>query len=66
MKVKIDEDELYPYYVIDKDVVEGYGKEVEILEEKLKRYKKILKEFLKMQEELEELYENAEGEEKYG
>ena len=52
--------------MFDKDVVEGYGKEVEILEEKLKRYKKILKEFLKMQEELEELYENAEGEEKYG
>jgi hypothetical protein len=32
MKVRIDKDELYPYYVIDKDVVEGYGKEVEISE----------------------------------
>jgi hypothetical protein len=64
MKVRIDEDELYPYYVIDEYVVEGYGREVEISEERLKRYKKILKEFLEMQDELEELWENAEEEAK--
>jgi len=60
MKVRIDNDELYPYFIIGK-----YGKEVEISEEQMKKYERILKEFLEMQEELEELWENAEEEEKY-
>jgi hypothetical protein len=64
MKVKIDNDELCPYYVIDEDVVDRCEKKVEISEERLKKYNKIFKEFIEMQKELMELWNNAEREAK--
>lgn len=56
MKIRIDDDELYPYFYIpdETDTCYGYGKEVEVDVSTVKRWKKISKAFDKMQREMEE------------
>jgi hypothetical protein len=55
MKVKIAEDELYPFYTSGLD----YGVEVEVPEDFYERYKRVMREFARLQGELGELYEKA-------
>lgn len=55
MKVKIENDELYPYFIINNE----YGTEIEISESKLLEWKRIGAEFMHMQEEIRKLTEAA-------
>jgi len=55
MKVRIYDDALYPCLRFGRE----YGREVEISEDKMKEYKRIFKEFYKMQKELQEFWKNT-------
>ncbi|GAG96385.1 unnamed protein product [marine sediment metagenome] len=55
MKIRFDCDEKYPYYSISKDI----GDEYEIPEEKVKKWKYIIKEFEKIQSEMEAMQHGA-------
>lgn len=64
MSFKIKEDDLYPFFHIlsEEDYSEVWwnrvvgGREIDVEEEFLERYNKIMDEFYKIQEELEELH----------
>jgi len=49
MKVKIVEDEFYPFYIISND---RQGQEIKVPERTLNRWKRILNEFELLQEEI--------------
>lgn len=67
MKIGIDSDERYPhyyfypdkYYDFDLDISSSYTKKVEITEEEFKELDRIRNEERKLQERLEELFENS-------
>jgi len=60
MKLKIDSDEWYPVYYIDNGI--GYGTEVEVDDKIVKRWRKTLKDFDKMQDEMEAIVNQDEKE----
>jgi len=53
-KIRIEEDELYPFYTLrDHDTI---GKQFEISDEKYREWKDVMDRFWKMQNEMKELY----------
>ena len=57
MKVRAIKDEWYPVYDIEPDITYNYGKLIEIDDQFMKRYIKMMKEFNYIQQELKKLYE---------
>ena len=53
-KIRIEEDELYPFYTLrDHDTI---GKQFEISDEKYREWKDVMDRFWKMQDEMKELF----------
>ena len=64
MKMEIYKDELWHYYGLTKPTGGALRDVIDLPESKIKRIRKVIVAFFGIQEELEELYESAEEEEK--